>query len=353
MTHIHTSEIEQFKELFLQEGIEDIDARLKVLETFLATESHMTVDELLNLLKSRGIPFDREFIRSTLKMLCHFGFAQRNRFEDGPVRYEHRHLGQHHDHMVCTKCRKIIEFREDELELLQKQIAAAHGFHMLQHKMEIYGICSDCRSREVELMPLSAARQGETLTIKAFSGGQSRLASLGLRTGDRVEVLTSQGKGQFVIAVEGKRFVLGRGVSRKIMVEPASGQVPEPLPETRCPMHGEKPRAGSAHCPVKAGRCPVVGNVPMESDAPGTKRPGIPLSLIKKGDTATIIRVGGKGPLRRRILEMGLTKGTDIYVEKYAPLKDPVELIVKGYHISLRVEEAAQITVENVRQEPH
>jgi Fe2+ transport system protein FeoA len=45
---------------------------------------------------------------------------------------------------------------------------------------------------------------------------------------------------------------------------------------------------------------------------------------------------------------MGLTRGTEIYVEKYAPLKDPLELIIKGYHISLRVEEAANITVDKL-----
>jgi Fur family ferric uptake transcriptional regulator len=48
---------------------------------------------------------------------------------------------------------------------------------------------------------------------------------------------------------------------------------------------------------------------------------------------------------------MGLIKGTQVYVEKYAPLKDPIELIVKGYHVSLRVEEAAQVILEKIRQE--
>ncbi|MFZ7124753.1 MAG: FeoA family protein [Desulfobacterales bacterium] len=72
------------------------------------------------------------------------------------------------------------------------------------------------------------------------------------------------------------------------------------------------------------------------------------LSSIKEGQSAVIVRVGGGRALRQRILEMGLTKGTRLYVEKYAPLRDPVELIVKGYHVSLRVEEAAQITVELV-----
>ncbi len=73
------------------------------------------------------------------------------------------------------------------------------------------------------------------------------------------------------------------------------------------------------------------------------------LSELRQGQSATINRIGGNGALRRRILEMGIIKGTEVYVEKYAPLKDPLELIVKGYHVSLRVEEAAKINVENVR----
>ncbi len=72
------------------------------------------------------------------------------------------------------------------------------------------------------------------------------------------------------------------------------------------------------------------------------------LSEMKEGQTGIIVHVGGNGALRRRVLEMGLTKGTEIYVEKYAPLKDPLELIIKGYHISLRVEEAANITVDRL-----
>ena len=73
------------------------------------------------------------------------------------------------------------------------------------------------------------------------------------------------------------------------------------------------------------------------------------LSEMKENQTAIIVRVGGNGALRRRILEMGILKGSEIYIEKYAPLKDPIELIVKGYHVSLRVEEAAQIMVDNVK----
>ena len=73
------------------------------------------------------------------------------------------------------------------------------------------------------------------------------------------------------------------------------------------------------------------------------------LSELKEGQTATLVRVGGDGPFHRRLLEMGFLRGTEVYIEKYAPLRDPIELILKGYHVSLRVNEAARIEVENVR----
>ncbi len=73
------------------------------------------------------------------------------------------------------------------------------------------------------------------------------------------------------------------------------------------------------------------------------------LSELKEGQRATVLRVGGHGPFRRRLLEMGFLRGTEIYVEKYAPLRDPIEVILKGYHVSLRIEEAAHVEVESKR----
>lgn len=67
---------------------------------------------------------------------------------------------------------------------------------------------------------------------------------------------------------------------------------------------------------------------------------------MKEGQKGRIISVGGEIRLRRRIIEMGLARGVNFQVEKYAPLKDPLELTVNGNHVSLRVKEAAEITVE-------
>ncbi len=73
------------------------------------------------------------------------------------------------------------------------------------------------------------------------------------------------------------------------------------------------------------------------------------LNEMKEGQSGRIEKIRGNGAVRRRILEMGILNGTEVHVEKYAPLKDPLELVVKGCHVSLRVEEASQITVSNVR----
>jgi Fur family ferric uptake transcriptional regulator len=73
------------------------------------------------------------------------------------------------------------------------------------------------------------------------------------------------------------------------------------------------------------------------------------LSQMKTGQEGIIQKVSGESVLRRRLLEMGINRGSSVYVEKYAPLKDPIELVIKGYHISLRVGEAANILVENVK----
>ncbi len=224
MEHIHRQEKQQFKKLFKQEYIDVFEDRFNILEVFLQTEKHLTVDELINLLEEKGYNFEPDFIRDTLKLMVRFGFAKKNRFNNGPVRYEHMHLGQHHDHMICTKCRKIVEFREDRLEDLQVQIAAAHGFHMLQHKMEIYGICSECLKNRVQVMPLVMAKPGERLIIKDITGGtgaRMRLLSMGLRLKDEIEIVTNPKQGQIVVAVDLKRFILGRGLAQKIMVQPA------------------------------------------------------------------------------------------------------------------------------------
>lgn len=70
------------------------------------------------------------------------------------------------------------------------------------------------------------------------------------------------------------------------------------------------------------------------------------LKDVKIGQTAVVKRLHGEGALKRRIMDMGLTKGTEVYVRKVAPLGDPLELTVRGYELSVRKADAEQIEVE-------
>ena len=70
------------------------------------------------------------------------------------------------------------------------------------------------------------------------------------------------------------------------------------------------------------------------------------LREVRPGNTVRVVKVGGEGPVRRRVMEMGITKGVQVYVRKTAPLGDPVELTVRGYELSLRKADAALIEVE-------
>ena len=79
-----------------------------------------------------------------------------------------------------------------------------------------------------------------------------------------------------------------------------------------------------------------------------TDNTSVPLSQLKPGQRATVVKVAGNGPVRRRYLEMGFVKGEIIKVERVAPLGDPIQYLVKGYHLSLRKADASQIIVQPV-----
>ena len=70
------------------------------------------------------------------------------------------------------------------------------------------------------------------------------------------------------------------------------------------------------------------------------------LKEVSVGQTVKVAKLNGEGPVKRRIMDMGITKGVDVYVRKVAPLGDPVELTVRGYELSLRKQDAEMVEVE-------
>ena len=220
-----------FRTLIENDSVGRVEDRLIIIGVFLDTEEHVTLEDMMQLLKDAGYDYDSEFVRQCLNRFVEHGFAQKKTFEGQAPRYEHRHLGKHHDHLICTKCNKIIEFDNNDMERLQLKIASNLGFHMLQHKMEIYGVCAECMERRSPLMPLDMAKSGEKVVIKDMAGGKNvsaRLASMGLRSGDTLEIINNNGLGRLIVGHGPTRLALGRGVAQKIMVslakQPVNGE---------------------------------------------------------------------------------------------------------------------------------
>jgi Fur family ferric uptake transcriptional regulator len=221
MKNTNYSEKVNFRTLLEVDGNEGVQERLNIIDVFLETDKHITLEHLYRLLRERGYDYEPEIVRQSMNRMVDLGFAQKKQFEGQPIRYEHRHLGRHHDHLICTKCGKIVEFADEQLESLQVRIAAQRGFHMLQHKMEIYGLCADCRAQRRPLMPLSMAKPGETVIVREMLGGQSarsRMSDLGLRLNDHIEIINNSGVGRLILAKDCTRLAIGRGIAQKIMV---------------------------------------------------------------------------------------------------------------------------------------
>jgi Fur family ferric uptake transcriptional regulator len=79
-----------------------------------------------------------------LKLLTEAGLAREVRFGDGRTHYEHNYKHEHHDHMICVKCGKIIEFFSPELEALQDEMALKYKFELTSHSLRMWGYCFDC-----------------------------------------------------------------------------------------------------------------------------------------------------------------------------------------------------------------
>ncbi len=114
-----------------------------ILDVFLKAEGHITSDQLHQKIRSEHPGIGHTTIYRTMKLLCEAGLATERHFDDGVTRYEIEH--EHHDHLVCTRCGKIIEFECQMIEATQEKIAARYGFRVLRHRHELYGHCKDCR----------------------------------------------------------------------------------------------------------------------------------------------------------------------------------------------------------------
>ena len=134
-----------FHEFITRKGLKSTRQRDIILDAFLSSERHLSIEELYLKLRAKHPSIGYATVYRTLKLFAESGIANEIHFGDGQTRYEHVTEGEHHDHLVCTRCGDITEFENETIEKLQAEIAASHGFLIETHKLELYGLCANCR----------------------------------------------------------------------------------------------------------------------------------------------------------------------------------------------------------------
>ena len=162
-----TEEQEVFLQHIQKKGLKRTAQRDLILDVFLRTEAHLSSEDLYRLVQREDPSVGQTTVYRTLKLLTEAGLAREVRFGDGRAHYEHNYKHQHHDHMICSACGKIIEFFSAELEAIQDAMAAKHRFEVQQHLLRIIGLCSQCSRANRVASKVAAATSDRPKLVSA------------------------------------------------------------------------------------------------------------------------------------------------------------------------------------------
>jgi Fur family ferric uptake transcriptional regulator len=134
-----------FREWIKEQGLKTTSQREDIAQVFFATNRHISVEELYSEVRQVNPRVGYATVYRTMKLLKECGLAEERHFADGQARFENLEAERHHDHVICERCGRIAEFVHPQIEELQEKVAQRFGFVATTHKMEIYGICQECR----------------------------------------------------------------------------------------------------------------------------------------------------------------------------------------------------------------
>ncbi|HUU27611.1 MAG TPA: Fur family transcriptional regulator [archaeon] len=121
--------------------------RRRIAEIIFNTPGHLSVEDIQDLLRQKKISASIASIYRTLDVLIKSNLVVQHRFGKRFKRFEAIRQDKHHDHLICLRCGKVLEFKNDIIEDLQVEMAAQHNFNITDHKLDIYGYCSKCRNK--------------------------------------------------------------------------------------------------------------------------------------------------------------------------------------------------------------
>jgi len=141
--------IQQFEDYLRSKNLRLTDQRRVIVKAFFRKKGHVSAEELYRYIHKTTPSIGFATVYRTLKILAEAGLASGKNFGDGYVRFECCHVSkEHHDHLVCNRCGKIVEFVNSHIEKMQESVAKEHGFTIQDHTLDIYGICRECNARK-------------------------------------------------------------------------------------------------------------------------------------------------------------------------------------------------------------
>lgn len=137
--------LEAFREWLKERGLKATSQRDDIARVFLSSNRHISVEELYSEVKKVNPRVGYATVYRTLRLLKECGVAVERHFNDGEARYERAEEKRAHDHFICERCGRIIEFSSFEVNSLDERIAKKLGAVISRRRLELYGICRQCR----------------------------------------------------------------------------------------------------------------------------------------------------------------------------------------------------------------
>lgn len=131
----------RLEKYMLEQGLRSTSQRRTVTDTFFDSGDHLSIEELLTLVRESDPKIGYATVYRTLKMLKEGGLAYERHFGDGVARYEVAIEDDHHDHLICLDCDAVYEFENEEIERLQEEQARALGFKLKHHRLDLFARC--------------------------------------------------------------------------------------------------------------------------------------------------------------------------------------------------------------------
>ena len=138
------NEFDVFKDFLKHQHLRWTPQRKLILEVFLQQKGHIPIEDLHEKIQDQDTTIGIATLYRTMKLLVDSGLADIHTFNDKTT-YERLYQVKHHDHLICKACGRTVEFEHPLIEKNQLEVCDRHGFTLKSHKMELFGICNECK----------------------------------------------------------------------------------------------------------------------------------------------------------------------------------------------------------------